>query len=30
MPRTVFMLSAVFCLLSILTVVTVRTRKSFV
>jgi MFS transporter, FSR family, fosmidomycin resistance protein len=29
MPRTVFILSAVFCLLSILTVVTVRGRKSF-
>jgi MFS transporter, FSR family, fosmidomycin resistance protein len=30
MPRSVFILSAVFCLLSILTVVTVRARKSFV
>lgn len=30
MPRTVFVISAVFCLLSILTVVTVRTRKPFV
>jgi MFS family permease len=29
MPRTVFVISAVFCLLSILTVVTVRTRKPF-
>jgi MFS transporter, FSR family, fosmidomycin resistance protein len=30
MPRSVFVISAVFCLVSILTVVTVRTRKPFV
>jgi sugar phosphate permease len=30
MPRTVFVLSAVFCLLSILTVVAVRARKRFI
>ncbi len=29
MPRTVFVLSAVFCLLSIFTVITVRARKPF-